>query len=624
MSGRADGVRPGSGLSFRFYFLVAIGVLVPAIVVSAVSFARLRRLDQSLLFARVDAAEAVAQHIDEALRHDLEVLQRIASSARVDLLDRDARSEREILRQSYRQFHFVGGVFIVDARGAPLAQEPERAHGVAPPPTLPELREVLRTGKPQISSLVVQDGERRVYALVSVMDWQGRVVGAVGGILDPSLHRHATMLHHALRGFGGFADVVDGNGIVLASTDRKRHMATESCAPHLAALARDRRAEAGTCRGCHGARVVPWVLAFAPLSTAPWGVAVLQPEEEVLATSRALPRDFPLYAIGILAVAGVFAWGAARSVIRPVGVLTVSAERIARGELERPIPALGGDEIGRLGSSLEHMRTSLRDLMAYRQRYQHELEARVVERTTELARANEQLREREEARARLLHMVITAQEDERKRIARELHDDTSQNLAVLVMGIESAIHAIRSGGPTPRLEEVKALAVHALEEVHRMIHDLRPSVLDDLGLFSAIRWYAERHVATRGIAVRCELPGQPEPRLPAAYEIALFRICQEALNNVVRHAHAESVLVQVNAERGELRIEIEDDGRGFDRSAARADERAHWGLLGIEERAQILGGEARIDSAPGHGTRVDVRVPLPPPAPAGDPRGEGT
>jgi signal transduction histidine kinase len=270
------------------------------------------------------------------------------------------------------------------------------------------------------------------------------------------------------------------------------------------------------------------------------------------------------------------------------------------------------------------MRTSLRDLIAYRERYQHELEARVLERTTELARANEQLREREEARARLLHMVITAQEDERKRIARELHDDTSQNLAVLVMGIETAIQAIRSGGPTPRLEEVKALAVHALEEVHRLIHDLRPSVLDDLGLFSAIRWYAERHVATRGIAVRCELPGPPEPRLPAAYEIALFRICQEALNNVIRHAHAESVLIQVNAERGELRIEIEDDGRGFDRSLARADERAHWGLLGIEERAQILGGEARIDSTPGHGTRIDVRVPLPPEARAGDAPGEAT
>jgi signal transduction histidine kinase len=599
-----------SGLRFRFYLLVAIGVLAPAAIVAVVSYLRLSRLDASLLRGREEAAETIAEHIDEEISHDLETLQRISSSGQVNLADGDLEPEQAVLRDNYRQFKFVGGVFLLDAEGKPLVEEPSRGHAIAPPPSDPDVREVLRTGRPRVTGL--RDGPTpHVYALVAVVSWQGQVVGVVGGLIEHSLAHHERMLRHTLGGPEGHADLVDASGVVLASTDRSRRpRGAMDCQKHVAQLVRERRSSSATCRECHGGGAPAWVLAFAPLSAAPWGIAVLQPETQVLATSRALPRDFSLYAVGILLVAGAFAWGAARSITRPVGVLTAAAERIAAERLDGAIPELGEDEIGRLGRSLEHMRVSLRDLLDYKARYSAELEARVADRTQDLARANEQLREREEARASLLRMVITAQEDERKRIARELHDDTSQNLAVLVMGLESAIQALRANGPPPRLEEVKALAVHALEEVHRLIYDLRPSVLDDLGLFSAIRWYAERQLGSRGLAVRCEV-SEPEPRLPPAWDIALFRMCQEAMNNVVRHAEAESVLVQVNVEGGVLRIDIEDDGKGFDPGAAPAGDRAHWGLLGIQERAQILGGSARIDSAPGAGTRVEIKVPLP-------------
>jgi signal transduction histidine kinase len=602
-------VKLGAGLRFRFYVLVAIGVLAPAAIVAGVSFVRLGRLDASLLLAREEAAQAVAEHVDEELSRELELLQRIASSSAVNLADGNLEPERELLRQSYRQFHFVGGIFLLDEYGKSLLEEPRRDHDISPPPMLAEVLEVLRSGKPRVTSLL-PGSPPRVYALVSVMNWQGRVVGVVGAVIDQSITHDSGMLRHALRGDEGFADVVDTNGVVLASTSRTRVRNPESCQKYVGRLAAARRATSGTCQGCHGPSVVPWVLSFAPLAIAPWGVAVLQPEAQVLATSSALPRDFSMYALGIVLVAGVFAWGAARSVTRPIGLLTEAAERIAGERFEQPIPSLGDDEIGRLGRSLDHMRTSLRDHNAYRARISEELEARVADRTRDLERANVQLREREETRAQLLKTVITAQEDERKRIARELHDDTSQNLAVLVMGLETAIQALRSNGPPPRLEEVKALAVHALEEVHRMIYDLRPSVLDDLGLFSAIRWYADRQLGKRGIAVRCEV-SEPEPRLPPAYEIALFRACQEAMNNVARHAQAESVLVQVSVEGGVVRIEIEDDGKGFEPTAPAPTDRAHWGLLGIQERASILGGRARIDSTPGRGTRVEIEVPLP-------------
>jgi signal transduction histidine kinase len=351
-------------------------------------------------------------------------------------------------------------------------------------------------------------------------------------------------------------------------------------------------------------------LTFAAVGSAPWGVVVRQAADEALPTHGV----FPWYVVlgGLLAqmlVAVTFAWGAVRSVTGPVAVLTDHAERIAGGELAAPIPDLGGDEVGRLGHSLERMRESLRLNIDRVAQVNSELELRVEARTRELNEANAQLREREEVRRQLLQKVITAQEDERKRIARELHDETSQGLAVLAMGLEAAQDALRAGMP-PRLEEVKALAVRTLEDVHRLILDLRPSVLDDLGLVSAIRWYAERTLESRGISVRCEFGEMP--RLPPEMETALFRMCQETMSNIARHAQATAVLVQVGIEGSEVVIDVEDDGKGFDPDAAGQREgRRPWGLMGIRERAEILGGVARIESAPGQGTHVEVRIPVP-------------
>jgi len=223
------------------------------------------------------------------------------------------------------------------------------------------------------------------------------------------------------------------------------------------------------------------------VGSAAWGLVLRQPTREALTTQGALPWYVVMALLAAqCALAGVFAWGAARSVTAPVALLTAHAERIAGGELEWPIPSVGSDEIGRLGASLEKMRQSLAALISRVAEANTELEHRVADRTRELAEANAQLREREEARSQLLRKLITAQEDERKRIARELHDETTQDLAVLAMGIDAARDAFRSGRE-PRFDEVKALAVRTLEDVHRLILDLRPSVLDDLGLLSAFR-----------------------------------------------------------------------------------------------------------------------------------------
>jgi signal transduction histidine kinase len=609
-----SGPRPpaaASSLRRRVYLLMGIGTFLPLVLLGAASLYGIHSLDARALSGRAAAAGAVAAHLDGELTADLEVLQRLAASVAPALAARDEEGGRRLLREAQHQFRHREPVFLLDGAGRLVAEEPEAAVQEAPRAEHPAVAEAIASGRPQVSGVAGKERGTLFYELVPIRDWRGAVVGVAGAAIRVERRDLERMLRVVRPRDGGFAEVLDGSGVVLASTEAGRAGGASECARSFGKLARERRTLSARCASCHaGEGAIPGEgehVSFVPLSAAPWGVVIRQP---VLPVQGALPWYAALAVIaGQVLLSAVFAWGAARSVTQPVGVLTAHAEQLAAGVLDRPIPDLGEDEVGRLGKSLERMRQSLRRSIDEIGEANATLELRVAERTRALNDANERLREREEARAELLRKVISAQEDERKRIARELHDETSQALAVLAMGLEAAQDALRSG-KTPRLDEVKAVAVRTLEDVHRLILDLRPSVLDDLGLLSAIRWYADRHLGARGMSVRCEF-GELA-KLPPEIETALFRMCQEALTNVARHAQATAVLVQVGVEDGDVVIDIEDDGKGFDPGGtAKPDGRRPWGLMGIGERAEILGGKARIDSAPGKGTRVTVRVPLP-------------
>jgi signal transduction histidine kinase len=435
----------------------------------------------------------------------------------------------------------------------------------------------------------------------------------VGAAIDPAGHRLETLLQGAPLEPGESIDVVDSAGRVLASTDRRRLFLESDHAQFLAGLIRERRAVSGSCHGCHEqGRRVSEVFAFAPLPLVPWGVAVRQPQSSAYAFAGALSRNLLLWTAGGLALALVFAYGAARSVTRPLGALTRSAERLSKGELAAPIPALPPDEVGRLGEVLEQMRVALSDSLAGLAAAKAELEARVRERTGELEGANRALREREGEIRLALSKVIGAQEDERRRVARELHDETCQSLSALVMALETAAKQTEDPDARRRLKDSGALAVRALGEVHRVIVDLRPSVLDDLGLRSAIEWYAERALRRTGVNARCEFSGL-ERRLPPELETALFRCAQEAMTNIARHARAENVLVQCAVAQERVRLEIEDDGEGFEPSALRTPDRSGrgLGLMGMRERVELLGGRLQLVAAPGQGTHLTLELPLP-------------
>ena len=216
-------------------------------------------------------------------------------------------------------------------------------------------------------------------------------------------------------------------------------------------------------------------------------------------------------------------------------------------------------------------------------------------------------------RGQLLHKIITTQEQERRRIARELHDETGQALTALRLCLERLALA-----PASSTEEIKArlaqplsLCQQAEEEVDKLIFDLRPALLDDLGLVEAIDFYAQTRLKPAGIGVSFKVTGK-ERRLLDEREVALFRIMQEGISNIVKHAHAKSVMIHLQFKTKQLVARIEDDGRGFEISqiVSPQNPKRGLGLLGMRERMSLVGGSLSIVSKPGFGTRLKAVVPL--------------
>ena len=295
-----------------------------------------------------------------------------------------------------------------------------------------------------------------------------------------------------------------------------------------------------------------------------------------------------LIALGLVAVLTLgAAWVSSDLfVLRQVRDLLGVTGRLADGDLSaRTALRHGAGELNQLARAFDRM------VMA--------LEQREMERKRE-----------EHTRAELLHRVITAQEDERMRIARELHDETGHSLTTLIMGLDTARLGLTENiqKVDEYLQTTKCIAEEMFENIHCLIEDLRPHHLDVLGLVPAIAWCGEQRLNPLGIALHldtADLPG----RLPPTMEIVLFRIAQEALNNVARHARATEVNVGLSLQDSHAILQIADNGQGFDPGLMFQEK--SFGLRGMRERVSILGGEFRLQSARGKGTLITVRVPIP-------------
>ncbi len=224
-----------------------------------------------------------------------------------------------------------------------------------------------------------------------------------------------------------------------------------------------------------------------------------------------------------------------------------------------------------------------------------------------------QLRARTLQLAALSERAINVQEEERKRIARELHDETGQALSMLIIGLERVENQTteRPEELKQQLTKVRILATQTLKDLRNVIYGLRPSMLDDLGLIPAIRWYARTCLEKMGAEIIVNVSDETDNIAPQL-KTALYRIVQEAINNIERHAEATTVTINLTQEDGELCLSILDDGLGFNlqQVSDHAVQQQKLGLIGIIERAELVGGTAEVTSTPGNGTRIIVSVPF--------------
>ncbi|MBZ0275021.1 MAG: HAMP domain-containing protein [Anaerolineae bacterium] len=269
---------------------------------------------------------------------------------------------------------------------------------------------------------------------------------------------------------------------------------------------------------------------------------------------------------------------------RPILALVQATKAVEKGDFSQHVPQWADDEIGELARAFNAM-------------------------TDALAKSNAERIEREQLRAQYVSGVITAQEDERKRIARELHDSTGQSLTSMMLGLKALADACQVPELQRRAEELRNVAGQTLDDVHSLSLQLRPSVLDDLGLPEAIR----RHVADcrkrYSLAIDLAIQGMDEGRLPTEVETALYRIIQEALTNVVRHSNARTASVFIERTQAKVLAIIEDDGKGFNQSEIDWLD-GHLGLYGIRERTELLSGQLTLETAINQGTSLFVEIPL--------------
>jgi signal transduction histidine kinase len=269
---------------------------------------------------------------------------------------------------------------------------------------------------------------------------------------------------------------------------------------------------------------------------------------------------------------------------RPIHRLVEAANRIREGKFETRADIYSNDEIGRLALAFNQMAEALNQ-------YQQEVKAK------------------EKARVSLLERTVQAQEDERKSISRELHDHLGQSLLAILLQVQSGRN--HSKFPDSLSENVEKSIRQAIDEVHRLAWGMRPSILDDYGLDSALGRHIQEISKHSGLEIDYSFTSPPGlERLPSRIEVPLFRIAQEAITNVQRHSGASHASVVVLRQLHDITLLVEDNGKGFDPTMIGKKDDKCLGLIGMRERVTLLGGSVVIESVPGEGTTIRAKIPL--------------
>lgn len=431
----------------------------------------------------------------------------------------------------------------------------------------------LQPAQPQIRPI---DG-RWVSALASpVMDGTGSAAGLLVLIQLPDLGLPPTLPA------GSVVTVIDAAGTILGrSADAERWVGRTFRGTEVTELVLQRREGRGEARGVDG---VSRQYGFTHLPEIGWFIYAGVPTHAVMEPVRELYLRGAVAGGVILALAVVAALMLSRFVQRPIDALARAASSVSREGYTTRVPVDGPLEIKALGEAFNEMVES-----------RSKAEARIVASERTLKALSDRL--------------LTIQEEERTRIAREIHDELGQALTALKMDVGGLLRLADTSSPavSPVRERIVRTLDSTVEAVQRIAAELRPSVLDDLGLVAAIESEARMFEERTGIEVDLSLPASGLA-LDGRTESAVYRMVQEALTNVARHSEASRLEIRLRVHPGELLLEVRDDGRGIRQE--QTESRSSLGLIGMRERAAVMGGSVHFEGIEGRGTIVSVRIPV--------------
>ena len=440
--------------------------------------------------------------------------------------------------------------------------------------------EFLANGSPAtgIMPLITDPATGAPVALATATTRDG---GMAAGAFDPAAIARGVLARVVRPGDHSVAYLVAPDGTLLYQAGSGNH--AEPITDH-PGVAEALRGEIGTTfLGANGGiGGDDHVVSYTPVAPVGWALVMEEVWREMTDPMLRRTELAPFILLPALAIALAGLWFGARQIVRPLQTLAERTTALGRGDFDAV-----GEPVGGIGEI-------------------RQLQGELIGMARRLQMAQQGLRD-------YLGALTAGQEEERHRLARELHDDTIQSLIALNQRIQLA-QTQATGETAAQLAEMGVMATDTIADLRRLTRDLRPSYLDDLGLVPALELLARDQSAALDLPVTFETTGEPR-RPDHGTELAFYRIAQEALRNVGRHARANRAVIALNFTPREIMLTIRDDGIGFD-TAERAAERAlggHFGLLGARERAESVGARLEVESAPGKGTTLRVTSAIPQP-----------
>jgi two-component system sensor histidine kinase UhpB len=561
-------------------------VAVLLIALTAVGAFALISLTQALVQDRdTELVQLAARQIADDWELSVHLLAQLASAEPVRT-DRQEDTQALLSQSTVLQQRF-DLLSVTDSQGHVIASE-----GGAVAPYVgdrPYFERAKQLRRPVRSALHDDGAGRRVVAVaVPYYDRAGRFGGCVLGIWDLAGDRLGAPVESIRVGEQGYAFLVDRDGSILYHPDQNLLGAGWQGHPAVAAVA----------IGHADAQTVRWrsertIIAYAPIpltrlasslvadeSWEGWGLLTSQLWEDIVAPLQ--PYLVLMLFLLLLALLLPLAFLAvnSRRIVAPLQSLVAQAEEVAAGRFESRVSVDSGP------TEVRELEEAFNTMVAQLVKYRTDIQNYVVS-------------------------ILNTQEQERKRVARELHDDTAQALVVLGRRIELAADLTSRQELARELDELRDMVDDTVRSVRSFTRDLRPPLLEELGLPRSLQILGDRLTREEPLAVEVRIEGQPRQLLPEV-ELGLYRLAQEGLSNIRRHAQATRATVELIYGDATLVLRIADDGVGFQapEDPAALVNSGRLGLVGIYERARLFGGRAEIDSAPGRGTVVTIRIPV--------------